>query len=63
VQLQQLQAVIDAADGNRAQISSIVREAVAAGRLEFAGAQRLIKKCNALANPTTCLGEPAVGYM
>jgi hypothetical protein len=60
VQLQQLQAAIDGADGNRALVSNVVRDAAAAGHLAFRDMKRLVKGCDALTQPATCLGELAL---
>ena len=56
-QLQQLQAAIDEADGNRALVSNIVRDAAVGGHLIFKNMKRLVKDCDALVKPATCLGE------
>lgn len=60
MQLQQLQAAIEEADGDRALVSNVVKDAAAAGRLAFKDMKRLVKGCDALAQPTTCLGELAL---
>ena len=60
MQLQQLQAAIDEADGNRALVSNVVRDAAAAGHLAFKDMKRLVKGCDALTQPATCLGELAL---
>ena len=60
-QLQQLQAAIDEADGDWALVSNIVRDAAAAGRLPFRDMKRLVKDCDALTKPATCLGEWSLG--
>jgi hypothetical protein len=61
VQLLQLQAAIDEAAGNRALVSSVVRDAAAAGHLAFRDMKRLVKGCDALTQPATCLGELTPG--
>lgn len=57
VQLQRVRAAINATGGDRAQISSIVKDAAIAGSLSFAGVHRLTQDYDALTEPTICLGE------